>query len=151
MIRVESALEMRKAVMRELKKADCLLMAAAVSDWRISRPLSKKIKRAKDGLRLNLVENPDILAEAGKKKSGMILVGFVLETEDLARRAIRKLREKNLDIIIANMLTEKKAVFGDSSAPLLIIDRHGNRETLTDRTKREAAKIILDRVLNFKI
>ena len=99
---------------------------------------------------LGLVENPDILRSIGKKR-GKILVGFALETESLERNAIKKLKEKKLDIIVANKLKRDTNLFGDNLINILIIDKHGNREKFYNLTKNSAAKIILDKVFNFKI
>lgn len=150
-IKVESALDMRRAVLKELKSADCLIMAAAVSDWRPRVSARRKIKRDSGKRALELVENPDILAEAGQKKGKRILVGFALETEDLEKNALRKLREKNLDMIVANRLKAKNAAFGDKTVKVSIIDRFSNAARIYRRSKGELAEIILDRVERFKI
>lgn len=150
-IGVESALEMRRAVLKELRGARCLIMAAAVSDWRVERPAQRKIKRAGGKAVLRLVENPDILAEAVRRKRGAVVAGFALETEDVGRNALRKLRSKGADIIIANRLTPGNRLFGDNIIDIMILDRTGKRQVYRRRSKRELAKIILDKVLRFNI
>jgi len=149
-ISVESAQEMLRAVMRELKKVDCVIMAAAVSDWRPVSAVKSKIKRGKGRLQLNLTANPDILLALGRHKKQM-LVGFALETEDLKQNAIEKLRKKNLDLIIANQLSDGMNVFGDNITDILIIDRDGKAERFRSKTKASLAKIILDKISGFTI
>lgn len=148
LIRVESALDMRKAVLREFRKADCVIMAAAVSDWRPAAFSKEKMKK-KPGKRryIPLVENPDILAELGRKKRERIIVGFALETGELEKNAVKKLLSKDADFIIANRLEPKKDVFGDIHTKVVIIDKYGNKEELPRKPKMVLAKIILDRVL----
>ena len=150
LVRVESALEMRDAVERRIKGADCLIMAAAVSDWRARSPARAKIKRCRGGIILKLIENPDIIASLAKKK-GMISVGFALETSDLEKNALNKLRDKKLDIIVANRSTKDNSAFGDVLTSVLVIDRFGNRAVIRGRTKSCLAKIILDKISNFNI
>jgi len=149
-VMVESAAEMQSAVMKNLRSAGCVIMAAAVSDWRVRREARGKIKRRGGAKTLELVENPDILREIGRKRHGT-LVGFALETEGLEKNAAKKLKEKNLDLIVANRLTPKNDVFGPGRVDAVIMDRLGNKVMARRKTKKELAKIILDRALNFNI
>ena len=151
LVKVESALEMRDAVKRLIKGADCLIMAAAVSDWRIKSPAKAKIKRRRGEVSLKLIENPDIIAGIGKNKHGIISVGFALETDDLEKNALNKLRDKKLDIIVANRLDKGNSAFGDSKTSVLVIDRFGNRTMVRGRAKPCLAKIILDKISKFNI
>jgi phosphopantothenoylcysteine decarboxylase/phosphopantothenate--cysteine ligase len=103
-----------------------------------------------------LVNNPDIIAELGKrrKKSGgkrPLLVGFALETEDLKKNALKKLRGKEIDIIIGNRSTRAKSVFGVTAAEILIADKKGGIFLVKAASKAKAAKIILDKVLSYNI
>lgn len=150
-ISVESALEMKRAVDKEFKNCGCIIMAAAVSDWRVKAPASTKIKRLGGKKVLELVENPDILAELGGHKAGKTIVGFALETEDLEKNALKKLKEKRLDLIVANRLDEKGRALGDNKTSVLIIDRFGKKCAVNNKTKKELAKIILDKALSLKI
>jgi len=149
-VRVESAAEMLEAVKRNAGKADCVIMAAAVSDWRPRITKNAKIKRSGGVKALELVENPDILSELGKRK-GSILVGFALETGALEKNAAAKLGAKNLDLIVANKITKDKGVFGCGRTDVFIMDRSGAKERHRRKTKRELAKIILDKVLKLTI
>jgi len=152
LIKVESALEMRKAVKKELGKAGLLIMAAAVSDWRPALAARTKIKRSGGVKVLEFVENPDILREIGRnKRAGLVLVGFALETGDLAGNALEKMLAKRLDMVVANMAGRKIGAFGDNIHNILIIDRHGNRTSLKGKTKKQLAKIILDKAFGFKL
>jgi phosphopantothenoylcysteine decarboxylase/phosphopantothenate--cysteine ligase len=103
-IRIESAAEMFAAVKEHLPKCDCLIMAAAVADYTPAHPSKTKIKKD-SGLKptLQLKPTPDILKWTGRhKRKGQILVGFALEDRNLQANAEKKLREKNLDMIVAN-------------------------------------------------
>ncbi|MFA5146510.1 MAG: phosphopantothenoylcysteine decarboxylase [Candidatus Omnitrophota bacterium] len=148
-IMVESATEMRSALSGEFKKADCVIMAAAVSDWRPLSSRSRKMKRATGRkIVLEMAENPDILAGLGRKKGNKVLVGFALETEHMYTNALKKLREKNLDLIVANRCSKGGTAFGPGKTDIAIIDRRGGRTSARGRSKRELAKIILDKVLD---
>ena len=146
-IPVESALEMGKVVEKEFGSCDCLIMAAAVSDWRVRAPKSAKIKRGGRMAKIELVENPDILARLGRKKGKRVLVGFALETASLEANALKKLKKKNLDIIVANKLTKKSGAFGDITTDILIIDKTGKKTFARRRSKWELAKIIINQAL----
>lgn len=100
---VDSANEMFEAVKKFFRKCDCLIMAAAVADYTVARPAKSKIKKSAKGLTIKLKPTVDILKWAGKhKKKGQIVIGFALEDKALRKRAEQKLKEKNLDMIIAN-------------------------------------------------
>jgi phosphopantothenoylcysteine synthetase/decarboxylase len=102
-IEVESAAEMFEAVKKHFARCDCLIMAAAVSDYTPVRQAKGKIKRADKSLTIRLKPTEDILKWAGAhKKRNQIVVGFALEDKDLRKRAEQKLKEKNLDMIVAN-------------------------------------------------
>jgi phosphopantothenoylcysteine decarboxylase / phosphopantothenate---cysteine ligase len=151
-VRVESAVEMGKAVRRALKGACCLVMAAAVSDWRVKRVSDKKLKRGSGKAALELVENQDILATIGNdRKKGLFLAGFALETEAVEKNAMKKLRAKKLDMIIANAVGKKMSPFGDNNINITILDRLDRKTVVRGATKRQAAKIILDKAFSFNI
>ena len=112
-VNVESAGEMFEAVKAEFEKCDCLIMAAAVSDYTPAKTSRTKIKKADSQMVLNLKPTRDILKWAGKNKGGRVVVGFALEDKDLRRNGEKKLKEKKLDMIIAN---EPAAIAADKSA-----------------------------------
>ena len=147
-IPAESSLDMRKVVLAEFPKADCVIMTAAVADWRPRYSARRKIKKTSRKI-FELIENPDILAEVGARKKDKIVVGFALETENLERNALKKLKDKNLDLIVANKLTREANIFGDIKLNVITVDKFGNRTRIFNKSKAELAKIILDRVLSF--
>lgn len=150
LIRVESALDMDRAVSKAFPKADCVIMAAAVSDWRVKAIASHKIKRH-GGKTLQLVENPDIISRLGRRKGKKVLACFALETDDLVKNARGKLKKKNVDFIIANRHNPRSLSFGDNKTDILILDKFGGKEYIYGKSKGELAKIILDKALKFKI
>jgi len=102
LIKVETAEEMQKEILKNFPKVDLLIMAAAVSDWRPFRKFKNKLKR-KNQWTLKLIPNPDILKSVAKiKKESQKVVGFALETENIIKNAEKKLKEKKLDLIIGN-------------------------------------------------
>ena len=146
-IGVRSAAQMQEAVLTNLETASILLMAAAVSDYRPQQTASGKIKKTEAKTVLELERNPDILAEAGKRKGQRILVGFAAETENLLQNARGKLKEKNLDLIVANDVTLPGAGFNVDTNIVKILDRSGKVEELPLMTKEDLADRILDRVV----
>jgi phosphopantothenoylcysteine decarboxylase/phosphopantothenate--cysteine ligase len=149
-ISVRSTAQMREAVLTNLKNASILMMAAAVSDFRPRQPSARKIKKSEAEMVLTLERNPDILAEAGKQKGHRILVGFAAETENLLRNAGSKLKEKNLDLIVANDVTLPGAGFEVDTNIVKILDHSRKVEELPLMTKEELADRILDRVAHLK-
>jgi phosphopantothenoylcysteine decarboxylase/phosphopantothenate--cysteine ligase len=149
LIPVESALEMYKAVMANARRAGCIVMAAAVADFRAEKISAGKIKKGPGRVSIKLVPTADIAARLGKKKS-FTLVGFALESDGLKNNALIKLKDKNFDIIIANRVG-KNNPFGDNKTDILIIDNRGFVRAVRRKTKKELAKIILDKALRFNI
>ena len=101
-INVVSAEQMFAQVKKYFGKCDVFISCSAVSDYRVEKFSENKIKKTGNSINLKLIPNPDILFEISKIKGSRILVGFALESEALIKNAKRKLKEKNLDIIIAN-------------------------------------------------
>jgi phosphopantothenoylcysteine decarboxylase/phosphopantothenate--cysteine ligase len=143
---VESSLDMRKAVLANFGRCDCVVMSAAVADWRPVYSARKKIKKSPKKT-IELVQNPDILAELGSRKNGKVAVGFALETENLEKNALKKLKDKNLDLIVANRLGKGSELFGDKAIDVVTIDKFGNRARLRGKSKQELARIILGKAL----
>jgi phosphopantothenoylcysteine decarboxylase/phosphopantothenate--cysteine ligase len=142
---VSQAAEMRDAVVAECADADALIMAAAVADYQPAEPIGQKIKRHEEGLSLSLVRTPDVLAEAGRRE-GLVKVGFAAESEELVTNARRKLREKGVDLIVANDVTAEGAGFGADTNKVVIISLEGEEE-LPLMSKYEVAVRVLDRVV----
>ena len=141
-----TARQMRQEVLKNFPRADAVVMAAAVADYRPQKTASSKIKKSKKTLTLKLVRNPDILATLAKRKKDKILVGFALETEGLYANALKKLNQKKLDIIVANLLTKKQDVFGPGRTSVLIIDKDGNGKRLENVSKDKVAEIIIGKI-----
>lgn len=140
-VRVETALEMRDAVLRACPAADALLMAAAVADYRPAQVHPQKVRKGAGPWTVELVRNPDILAEV----EGPLKVGFAAETEEVVERARRKLEAKGLDLIVANDVTAPGSGFGTDTNKVWLVDREGVEE-LPLLPKYEVAHRILDRV-----
>jgi phosphopantothenoylcysteine decarboxylase/phosphopantothenate--cysteine ligase len=145
-IAVESAEEMRDAVMAHLGAATIVIKAAAVADYRAKEPAKEKIKGKRD-LRLELTPNPDILVEVAAKRTGAFLVGFAAETHDLAANAVHKLRVKGIDLLVANDVSQRGIGFDADDNEVLLVDRWGGAEALPRMSKEAVADAILSRVL----
>ena len=143
---VITAEEMFKAVKRGYAKSDCVIMAAAVSDFRPAHYSNNKLKRATLPLRLELCKNPDILYWLGRRKGRRILVGFCMETEKLIPNAREKMAGKNLDIIVANRIDKEKSAFGAGKTSVIILGPGEEEKRLVNVTKEAVAGILLDKV-----
>lgn len=143
-IAVSSAVEMRDAVMEHFDSSTVVIKAAAVADYRPKRRADSKIKKRGENLKIELERNPDIIAEVGKKKGKRILVGFAVETENLIENARVKMVKKNMDMIVANDVTEKGAGFGYDTNIIKILAADGEIEDMPLMTKMEVADRILD-------
>ncbi len=148
-IKINTALEMRERLRVLFDGADCLIMAAAVSDFRPERVSKSKIsKTGKKALTVRLVRNPDILSELSLKKGGRVLAGFCLETRDVLRKAIKKLEEKRLDLIVASRLSRDNNPFGSGKADFLIADKEKRASMLKGISKKNLSKLLLDKIEN---
>ena len=144
---VETAAEMAAAVELEAPAADAVVMAAAVADFRPARPAGAKLKKGHGVPGLELEPTADILASLGASKpAGQVLVGFAAETDDLEANALKKLRSKNLDVIVANDVS-KQQVFGHDTNEIVMFTVDGARHHVPLTTKREAARAVLDQVI----
>ncbi|MFC2045570.1 bifunctional phosphopantothenoylcysteine decarboxylase/phosphopantothenate--cysteine ligase CoaBC [Chloroflexota bacterium] len=142
---INTAAEMKEAVVDGVTKADALIMAAAVADYQPKSIAGNKIKKDSSLLNLELVRTPDIISEV---KGSFIKVGFAAESENVIDNARQKLDEKQLDIIVANDITSADSGFGVDTNKVTIIERGGKTENLPLLTKREVADRILDRVVH---
>ena len=147
---VTTAAEMRHAVLEEFSGCTAVIMAAAVSDYRPVDFARKKIKRGKGPIELRLEPNPDILKEISARKNGKMLVGFAAETGELVANAAKKLKDKNLDMIVANDVSEAGAGFNVDTNVATILDRAGTVRSLPLMSKDELAEQILDHLLVLK-
>ncbi|MDH3520987.1 MAG: bifunctional phosphopantothenoylcysteine decarboxylase/phosphopantothenate--cysteine ligase CoaBC [Myxococcales bacterium] len=149
-IDVESALEMRDAVLAELPRADVVVKAAAVADFRPAQPAAQKIRKEElgegRGLAIDLVQNPDILAEVCAQKGKRVVVGFAAESHDVIDSARRKLARKGCDLLVANDVSAAQAGFDVDTNTVSFVWPGGEVEALPPLSKDEVASQLLDRV-----
>ena len=147
---VESALEMRAAVLAELEASSVVVMAAAVADFRPAEAAARKIKKEDlgegAGLRLELVPNPDILQEISADRGARVVVGFAAESHDVVEAARRKLRRKGCDLIVANDVSRADAGFESDRNAVWFVWPGGDVEELPLLPKEEVARRLLDQV-----
>lgn len=144
---VRTTQEMRDAVIDRARDANIVIMAAAVADYRPAAAVSQKLKRAAEGLTLELEPTPDILAELGRAKGSRVLVGFAAETERVAENARGKLARKGAHMIVANDVTQKGAGFDTDTNIVTLFLRDGREIALPKLTKLDVAHRILDHAL----
>jgi len=150
LIRVETALQMREAVLSRLAEATVVIKAAAVSDYRVAQPAATKLPKGEAPLTLELVPTPDILKEVGAQRGARIVVGFAAETGEVVRRARHKLVAKQLDLIVANDVSQAGAGFACDTNLVILLDPAGGVEELPLLSKRQVARRILDRVVGLR-
>ena len=141
---VESCRQMYDASVEVFPQSDAAILCAAVADFRPADVAEQKIKRVGDDLVLHLVPNPDIAAELGRmKKTGQLMVGFALETNDEQANAQQKLEKKNLDFIVLNSLRNKGTCFQSDDNQISIISREGQKD-FEKKSKQLVARDIID-------
>lgn len=144
---VVTADEMHEACVSYYPQSTLVIMAAAVADYRPRKSYPKKVKKEAASLAVDMERTEDVLKYMGrKKKSGQFLVGFALETEDLEENARKKLKDKNLDLVVANL----PAGLDSETNQVTIINRDGDTEVLPPMKKDEVADRILDNVVRLK-
>ena len=143
-VKAQTALEMRDAVLESLADADALIMAAAVADFNPISVASQKLKKDAETWSLKLDRTPDILEESHGQ---FVKVGFAAETQDVLENAMQKVVRKSLDLIVANDVTAEGSGFGSDTNKVLLLDKAGNVENLPLMSKYELGHRILDRVL----
>ena len=141
---VVTATQMKAAVAKAVAGADALIMAAAVTDYQPKSVAKAKIKKETPTLTLELLRTPDILTEV---KGKFLKVGFAAESENIVANARQKLDKKQLDLIVANDITDPGSGFGADTNKVTLIDKQGEVEALPLMTKREVADRILDKVI----
>ena len=143
-VHIQTATQMKDAVAKAMTQADALIMAAAVADYQPKTVAKAKIKKEAPSLTVELVRTPDILTEVSGK---FLKVGFAAESEDIVENARQKLEKKQLDLIVANDITDADSGFGVDTNKVTLINRDGKADSLPLMTKREVADKILDRVV----
>ncbi len=148
---VISALDMMEAAQKSMEKCDVMVKAAAVGDFRFASTSDKKIKRnGTQEIEVPLISNPDIAAKLGAiKRNGQILVGFAAETNDMVSNAIKKLKAKGLDLIVANDVSEEGSGFGSDTNHVVIFDSQGGSVDFSG-AKESVADVIWDEVLRLR-
>lgn len=143
-LQVQTALQMREAVLKTVPEADVLIMAAAVADYRPATAAKSKLKKEEFPLmQLELIRNPDIIGEV---KGNLIKVGFAAESENMVQNATIKLKNKGLNLIVANNITEAGSGFGVDTNKVALVDSEGKVEDLPLLPKSEVAHKILEKV-----
>lgn len=142
-ISVESALEMYEKVNEYFRYTDIFIACAAVADYRPKEYKKEKIKKSDSDLILELVRNPDILFEMGKKKDKQLLIGFAAETNDIKENALKKLEKKNLDFIVAN----NASTMGNNTNTVEIIRKNKTSVKINQKNKIELAYDILKEII----
>ncbi len=150
-VRVESGQEMYEACIAAFPDAQISILAAAVADYKPEKVAPEKIKKHDAPLNILLTKTQDILAALGKsKKEDQILVGFALETNNEQNNALKKLHEKNADLIVLNSLRDTGAGFGHDTNKVTLISASGDHLTLPLQTKKEAAEAIVNYILELR-
>jgi phosphopantothenoylcysteine decarboxylase/phosphopantothenate--cysteine ligase len=148
-IDVTSSEEMYLQCLAIADNADIIIMAAAVADFKPDRQYGSKLKKSNSSLEIKLVPTPDILASLGKaKKTGQVLAGFALETDNELENAGIKLKNKNLDLIILNSLKDKGAGFGTPTNKISILFKDGRTRDYPLKPKEEVAQDIIDAIVS---
>jgi phosphopantothenoylcysteine decarboxylase/phosphopantothenate--cysteine ligase len=142
-IHSNTAYEMRSAVLERVPETDVLIMVAAVADYHPKTIAQNKIKRKPEVLTLELVKNPDIVGEV---QGNLIKVGFAAETENLLENAMLKIKQKRLDLIVANDITSPNSGFEVNTNKVTLISHNGEIEQFPLMLKSEVAHKILDKV-----
>lgn len=148
-VKVKSALDMKSAVEKEFDSADCIIMAAAVADYRVKEIASQKMKKTSDDeITLTLVKNPDILKDlCGKKKNANpLIIGFCAESENLIENAKEKISKKGCDYLIANDISRKDIGFGSDYNEVTILDKNGGMKKLERADKKTIARKIFEEI-----
>ena len=142
-ISVDSAIQMYEKVDEKFKDTNIFIACAAVADYRPKEYQDKKIKKSDLNLTIELVRNPDILFEMGKKKENQLLVGFAAETNNIIENALKKLEKKNLDMIVAN----NASTMGTDTNSIEIIRKDRSSTVINQKSKIELAYDILKEVI----
>lgn len=145
-VSVQTAEEMYKEVMDRFSDIDIVIKAAAVADYRPQISAKQKIKKNGKKLVLELVPNPDILAELGRKKEDQFLVGFAAETENALENAFSKLQRKNADMLVVNDVTKPGAGFGTDTNIVTLVFPDGSRKDMPQMSKLDIAREIIKEV-----
>ncbi|MBB5297136.1 bifunctional phosphopantothenoylcysteine decarboxylase/phosphopantothenate--cysteine ligase CoaBC [Deinococcus metallilatus] len=143
-VRIETALELRDAVLAAARDAQMVVMTAAVADYRAAERSDEKQAKVAGDVTIHLTPNPDILAELGRQKGDRVLVGFAMETHAGVERAALKAQRKNADFILLNYPTREGTAFGGDDNEVTLVRPDGTSEAWPRLSKREVARRLLD-------
>ncbi|MBI6875061.1 bifunctional phosphopantothenoylcysteine decarboxylase/phosphopantothenate--cysteine ligase CoaBC [Clostridium aciditolerans] len=144
LINVKTNAEMLDNVLENFNDQDIIIKAAAVADYKPKQYSDKKIKKAADEFELTLTKDSDILKKLGELKKHQVLVGFAAESNDLLQNAEKKLKNKNLDYIVANDITASDTGFASDNNKVTILNRDGRTISLEKMSKRQVARKLFD-------
>jgi len=144
--KIQTAQEMEKEVGKNFARADIVLMAAAVSDFRFARISSQKTKKDKLGEKIEIIPTSDILEKLSRKKGKKFLVGFAAETEKVVKNALMKMQKKNLDLVVANNVSGEEIGFESDFNQVSLITPEGETIHTEKKSKLEISRIILDKI-----
>lgn len=144
--KVITAEEMRQAVLKHYARADVVVMAAAVADFKFSQSLPDKVKKEKIGPSLAIEKTPDILQELGASKSQQLLVGFAAETSQVTDRAFQKMKQKNLDLMVANDVSRPETGFGSDDNEVWLLWPDGRSKRIPRMSKRKISQQIFSEI-----
>lgn len=144
--KVRTAQEMEKEIVAHFGQADVVIMAAAISDFRFAETSSQKIKKEKLEKKIDILPTEDVLQKLSSKKGAKIIVGFAAETEDVVNNALKKMKKKSLDLIVANNVLDEGIGFESDFNQVSIIFPDGKTIHTEKKSKLEISQIILDRV-----
>ena len=148
---VISAEDMYRECMKEFESYDVIVMAAAVADYTPKAISDQKIKKESNTFSLELIKTKDILFEAGKRKSAnQVLVGFALETNNEKENALKKLKQKNADLIVLNSMNDEGAGFGLDTNRVTIFDKNNKEYSFSVKSKKEVAEDIVNTIIQYK-
>ena len=146
-IQVKTTEEMANAVFDQFEQSDIVVKSAAVADYRVDQIAEQKIKKTENELHLRLIKNQDILKSLGQKKTHHLLIGFAAETQHIEQNASKKLNEKNLDMIVANLIGPPHSGFQSDTNQVKIFYPNRPTESLPVLNKELLAMELWDRIV----
>lgn len=146
-INIKTNEEMRKEILQNFKWADIVIKSAAVADYKPKEYSKEKIKKGEGDLNICLTRDNDILKFLGEIKTHQVLVGFAAESDNVLENAERKLKNKNLDFIVANDITSSDTGFGSEDNKVVILSKNNEKLELEKMSKKKVASNIFDMIL----
>ena len=146
-INIKTNEEMKKEILQNFKWADIVIKSAAVADYKPKEYSKEKIKKGEGDLNICLTRDNDILKFLGEIKTHQVLVGFAAESNNVLENAERKLKNKNLDFIVANDITSSDTGFGSEDNKVVILSKNNEKLELEKMSKKEVASNIFDMIL----